>query len=100
MEINKKAIVGTYIVTYVCLIVLNFIAIEHQEIKGCFSQLLTDILGYKSDGFQTFRIYLFGNPWIVGLFFYVFKIKWIVYCFIVVNILLIVALLHCYIDLG
>ncbi|WP_454881397.1 hypothetical protein [Sphingobacterium detergens] len=75
MEINKKVIVGTYIVTYICLIVLNFIAIEHQEIKGCFSQLLTDILGYKSDGFQIFRIYLFGNPWIVGVFFNVFKMS-------------------------
>ncbi|WP_336876836.1 hypothetical protein [Sphingobacterium siyangense] len=54
MEINKKVVPGIYVLTYVCLIVMNFIAIEHQEIKGCFGQLLADFfhLGHKFDGFQ------------------------------------------------
>ncbi|MFA4976168.1 hypothetical protein D3C81_1111820 [compost metagenome] len=98
MEINKKVVPGIYVLTYVCLIVMNFIAIEHQEIKGCFSQLLADFfhLGHKFDGFQIFRIYLFSNPWILGLFYYGFKIKWLAYCFIATNILIFIALLQCY----
>jgi len=101
VKINKKVVPTIYILTYVCLIVMNFIAIEHQAIKGCFSQLLADFfhLGQKFDGFQIFRIYLFGNPWILGLFYYGFKIKWLVYCFIASNILIFVSLLQCYMKL-
>jgi len=82
--------------------VFNFIAIEHQEIKGCFSQFLTGIfpLNGKFDGFQIFRIYLFSNPWVAGLFFYGFRIKLAVPFFIVINILVIIALLQCYMKLA
>jgi hypothetical protein len=99
MEINKKVVLGLYILTYVCLLVFNFIAIAYPEIKSCFNQLETHIfsLGQKVDGFHAFSIYVFSNPWVVGLFLYGFKIKWSIYFFIAVNILVSVGLLQCYV---
>lgn len=47
----------------------------------------------RIDGFHAFRIYVFSNPWVVGLFLYGFKIKWSIYFFIAANILVSVG--HC-----
>lgn len=84
------------------MIAINLISIKHKEIKVCFHQVFEGIFNsnINFDCFQIFTILTYANPWILGILMYGFKIKGIVYYFIIINSILITILLNCYFNIA
>lgn len=103
MEIYKKIIKGIYWLTCACMFVILFMSVENQWIKGCYDQVFKEFLHFNTnlDHFKIYKIFTYSNPFMLSILeaiFYGFKINGIVYCmycFIVVNIILILIPIFC-----